>query len=86
MRAGAEGQVTNVTGGSSSTRYASRDGLILFIAVPNQRLDEYNTNLLDCVTLRKSNSHSSNHSRPAHRPHADRKTDSSTLAGSQPDM
>ena len=47
MRAGAEGQVTN-GGGSSSTRYASRDGLILFIAVPNQRLDEYNTNLLDC--------------------------------------
>jgi len=34
------------------------------------------------VTQRESNSHSSDHSRLAHRPHADRKIDSSTLAGS----
>jgi len=34
------------------------------------------------VTLRESNSHSSDPSRPAHRPTADRKIDSSTIAGS----
>ena len=34
------------------------------------------------VTLRESNSHASHPSRPAHRPHADRKLDSSPLAGS----
>ena len=51
------------------------------IEIDPDRPEAYFT-LGSCVTQRESNSHSSDHSRPAHHPHADRKIDSSTLAGS----